>query len=72
MRWRPISRDAWAITVGGAKRVSSVSTCAPTAWPPSLRSFISSRTMSRRATGSWHHTGSGAIIAATLLPSWPR
>ena len=27
-----------------------------------------------RSTGpySWHHTGSGAIMAATWLPSWPR
>ena len=27
--------------------------------------------MSRRAIGSWHQTGSGAIIAATRLPSAP-
>ena len=58
--------------VDGANPDSSVSTCAPTAWPPDFRSLSSSRTMSRRATGSWHQTGSGAIIAATLLPSAPR
>ena len=28
--------------------------------------------MSSRATGSWHQTGSGAIMAATRLPSAPR
>ena len=28
--------------------------------------------MSSRASGSWHHTGSGAIMAATRLPSAPR
>ena len=58
--------------VGGAKPDRSVSTWAPTAWPPDLRPFSSSRTMSSRATGSWHQTGSGAIIAATRLPSAPR
>ena len=58
--------------VDGANPDRSVSTWAPTAWPPDLRPFSSSRTMSSRATGSWHQTGSGAIIAATLLPSAPR
>ena len=58
--------------VEGANPARSVSTWAPTAWPPDFRSFSSSRTMSSRATGSWHQTGSGAIIAATLLPSAPR
>ena len=43
--------------VGGAKPESSVSTWAPTAWPPCFSPLSSSRTMSSRASGSWHHTG---------------
>ena len=58
--------------VGGAKPPRSVSAWAPTAWPDSLSPAMASRTMSSRASGSWHQTGSGAIIAATLLPSAPR
>ena len=71
-RWRDIRRAAWSMIVGGANPVRSVSTWAPTAWPPCFRSLSSWRTMSSRASGSWHHTGSGAIIAATRLPSAPR
>src|SRR5680860_1175087 len=71
-RWRLISREACPITVGGAKPLRLVSTSAPSACPPSLRSAIASRTTSRRATGPWHQTGSGAMIAATWLPRSPR
>src|SRR4051812_35267830 len=37
MRWRATTRAAWLMMFGGAKPVSSVSTCAPTACPPDLR-----------------------------------
>ena len=39
-RWRACSRAAWAMIVGGANPVSSVSTWAPTACPDSLTSSI--------------------------------
>ena len=59
--------------VGGAKPLSSVSTCAPTAWPDSFSPAIASLTTLRGARpGPSHQTGSGAIIAATWLPSAPR
>ena len=49
-----------------------MSTCAPTAWPDSLRSAIAAWTSAKTAFGSSTPTGSGAHIAATWLPSAPR
>ena len=58
--------------VGGANPVSSVSTCAPTAWPEDFSSPIAWCTISKQSTGSSTPTGSGAYIVATRLPSAPR
>jgi hypothetical protein len=71
-RWRAITREAWDITVGGAKPESSVMRWAPTAWPDSLSPRIDSLIVRSAWTGSCSPTGSGAIIAATRLPSAPR
>ena len=49
-----------------------MSTCAPTAWPLDLSPDIDSLIRPSRATASCSPTGSGAIIAATWLPSAPR
>ena len=65
-------RAAWAMIVGGAKPVSSVRTCAPTACPDSLTPLISSLIIRSRLTGSVSPIGSPAHIAATWLPSAPR
>ena len=65
-------RAAWLITVGGAKPLRLVSTCAPTACPERFTSSIDALTISSRSRASVSPTGSGAIIAATRLPSAPR
>ncbi len=65
-------RAAWLITVGGANPLRLVSTCAPTACPERFTSSIDALTISRRRLASSSPTGSGAIIAATRLPSAPR
>ena len=59
------------MTFGGAKPVSSVSACAPTACPDSLRPRSASEISARHSAGSAQCTGSGAIIPATWLPSVP-
>ena len=58
--------------VGGANPDRPVSTCAPTAWPDSLMPCIAWLIVSNRSTGSVIPTGSGAHMAATLLPKAPR
>src|SRR4030081_746325 len=68
IRCRATRREAWLMIVGGANPLRSVSTCAPTAWPPDLRSPMASLIRSIRDTGSCRPTGSGGTPRPQLEP----